>query len=58
MKFTDLKDGLRVYMRLNVQSGMNVYVYGGANRENATDWIMFGSAPQVELKRNYTYPIE
>lgn len=45
MKFTDLKAGIRVYVRVNVQSGMNIYVYGGANRENATDWIMFGKAP-------------
>jgi len=58
LKFTDLKDGLRVYVRLNKQSGMNVFVYGGSNRENATEWIMFGDAPQVEIDRNYTFPID
>ena len=45
LKFTDTKNGLRVYFRLNKQSGMNVYVYGGSNRENATEWIMFGDSP-------------
>lgn len=58
MNFENLKDGLRVYVRVNAAKNMNVYVYGGANRENATQWIMMGDAPQVELGRNYTFPIE
>ena len=45
MNFENLKDGLRVYVRVNAATNMNVYVYGGANRENATRWIMMGDAP-------------
>ena len=45
MNFENLKDGLRVYVRVNAATNMNVYVYGGANRENATRWVMMGDAP-------------
>lgn len=30
--FTDEKNGLRVYVRVNKMENMNVYVYGGSNR--------------------------
>lgn len=44
-KFDNLKDGLRVYVRINKAKNMNVYIYGGDNRDNATKWVMIGSAP-------------
>jgi hypothetical protein len=36
LKFDDLKDGLRVYVRVNSNKNMNIYIYGGSSRMNAT----------------------
>jgi len=53
-----MKDGLRVYVRVKSNTNMNIYIYGGSDRQNATKFVMFGDSPEVDLGRNYTFPIE
>lgn len=51
---TDRSDGLRIFVRITKAKFMNVYLWGGTNRESATKWLVKRNRKAVE-NYNYTF---
>jgi len=45
--------GLRIFMKVTKKKNVNVYLYGGRNRFNAVQNVVYGNQ-QLELNKNYT----
>lgn len=50
----DRADGIRIFVQITKAKNMNIYLWGGQDRESATKWLVKSNRKAVE-NYNYTY---